>query len=301
MRLLSIALTVPVAAVAAPFDSPLAAQQRPMTFMDVQEMKRAGSWTPSPDGSWMLYTVTTPNWEEADSQTDIHLVSLMRGRSVRPPPHLHGRQERDESGLGSGRVVLPLFVQPRRGRQPALHDAPRRGRGTEDHRRGRGRLELRLQSGWELAGLPRRREWPGTALPAAGRRPRGGGARAAHRWRGGRRPVGLHPGRKPGLLHAPRRVRRGREEAAGGRLHGRRAERGHASLGPVERRGRRRPKSGARPTTRPTASTASRSPTTAAGSGSPAARRSATSATSRGSDCTRTSTSWRWPRARSSA
>ena len=78
MRLLSVALTVSVAALVA-FAAPLAAQQRPFTFMDVQELKRAGSWTPSPDGSWMLYTVTTPDWEAADSQTDIHLVSLSEG------------------------------------------------------------------------------------------------------------------------------------------------------------------------------------------------------------------------------
>ena len=78
MRPLSVALTVSVAALVA-FAAPLAAQQRPFTFMDVQELKRAGSWTPSPDGSWMLYTVTTPDWEAADSQTDIHLVSLSEG------------------------------------------------------------------------------------------------------------------------------------------------------------------------------------------------------------------------------
>ncbi|MDE0651072.1 MAG: hypothetical protein OXI12_12105, partial [Gammaproteobacteria bacterium] len=78
MRFLSFALTVSVAAVAV-FGSPLAAQQRPFTFMDVQELKRAGSWTPSPDGAWMLYTVTTPDWDAADSQTDIHLVSLDEG------------------------------------------------------------------------------------------------------------------------------------------------------------------------------------------------------------------------------
>ena len=78
MRFLSVALTVSVAALVA-FAAPLAAQQRPFTFMDVQELKRAGSWTPSPDGSWMLYTVTTPDWEAADSQTDIHLVSLSEG------------------------------------------------------------------------------------------------------------------------------------------------------------------------------------------------------------------------------
>ncbi len=54
---------------------------RPMTFMDGQLMKRAGSWTPNPDGEWMLYTVTTPNWEEANSQSDIHMVSMREGVS----------------------------------------------------------------------------------------------------------------------------------------------------------------------------------------------------------------------------
>ncbi|MDE2751833.1 MAG: hypothetical protein OXI83_04580, partial [Gemmatimonadota bacterium] len=79
MRTLSLALTFSAAALWAPFNPQLAAQQRPLTFMDVQELKRAGSWTPSPDGAWMLYTVTTPDWEKAESQTDIHLVSLSDG------------------------------------------------------------------------------------------------------------------------------------------------------------------------------------------------------------------------------
>ena len=81
MRSLPVALVLPAAVLAMPPQAPLAAQQRPLTFMDVQEMKRAGSWTPSPDGAWMLYTVTTPDWEEAESQTDIHLVSLSEGLS----------------------------------------------------------------------------------------------------------------------------------------------------------------------------------------------------------------------------
>ena len=79
MRLLSVALTVFAVAFGAPFDSRLAAQERPLSFMDVQELRRAGSWAPSPDGAWMLYTVTTPDWETAESQTDIHLVSLAEG------------------------------------------------------------------------------------------------------------------------------------------------------------------------------------------------------------------------------
>lgn len=68
---LSATLALPVADVAA--------QERPMTFMDVQLMNRAGSWAPSPDARWMLYTVTTPDWEDADSQTDIHIVSMDGG------------------------------------------------------------------------------------------------------------------------------------------------------------------------------------------------------------------------------
>jgi dipeptidyl aminopeptidase/acylaminoacyl peptidase len=55
------------------------AQQRPMNFMDMQLMRRGGSWTPSADGAWMLYTVTTPDWQEAESQTDIHVVSMVDG------------------------------------------------------------------------------------------------------------------------------------------------------------------------------------------------------------------------------
>ena len=55
------------------------AQERPMTFMDVQELRSAGSWAPSPDGAWMLYTISTPDWAAAESSSDIHLVSLDRG------------------------------------------------------------------------------------------------------------------------------------------------------------------------------------------------------------------------------
>lgn len=52
---------------------------RPMTFLDVRKIKRAGSYAPSKDGKWLLYTVTSPDWEEAKSQSDIHLVSLTAG------------------------------------------------------------------------------------------------------------------------------------------------------------------------------------------------------------------------------
>lgn len=56
-----------------------APEGRPMTWMDMQLMARAGSWTPSPDGRWMLYTVTRPDWEDAESYSDLWIVSLREG------------------------------------------------------------------------------------------------------------------------------------------------------------------------------------------------------------------------------
>src|SRR5262245_22298813 len=53
--------------------------QRPMTFLDMQLMRSAGAQTPSPDGRWMLYTITVPDWKEAKRQTDIHVVSTQQG------------------------------------------------------------------------------------------------------------------------------------------------------------------------------------------------------------------------------
>jgi dipeptidyl aminopeptidase/acylaminoacyl peptidase len=53
--------------------------RRPMTFLDMQKMRQVGAQTPSPDGRWMLYTLSTPDWQEAKRQTDIHLVSIEQG------------------------------------------------------------------------------------------------------------------------------------------------------------------------------------------------------------------------------
>jgi dipeptidyl aminopeptidase/acylaminoacyl peptidase len=60
--------------------APAAAQaRRPMTFLDMQLMRSAGSPAPSPDGRWMLYTVAVPDWDEARRQTDIHVVDMEQG------------------------------------------------------------------------------------------------------------------------------------------------------------------------------------------------------------------------------
>jgi dipeptidyl aminopeptidase/acylaminoacyl peptidase len=55
--------------------------KRPMNFLDVQLMRSAGSLASSPDGRWVLYTLSVPDWKEARSTTDIWLVSAERGVS----------------------------------------------------------------------------------------------------------------------------------------------------------------------------------------------------------------------------
>jgi dipeptidyl aminopeptidase/acylaminoacyl peptidase len=52
---------------------------RPMSFLDMQQMRNAGSPTPSHDGRWMLYTLSTPDWQTAERQTDLYLVSMTEG------------------------------------------------------------------------------------------------------------------------------------------------------------------------------------------------------------------------------
>ena len=53
--------------------------KRPMTFMDIMEMRSVGNADVSPDSKWMLYTHSVPDWKTGKSYTDIHLVSIDRG------------------------------------------------------------------------------------------------------------------------------------------------------------------------------------------------------------------------------
>src|SRR5438477_3963859 len=52
---------------------------RPITFLDRQLQRAVGSPTPSPDGKWLLYVLSTPDWSQAKSQSDIYLVSVKDG------------------------------------------------------------------------------------------------------------------------------------------------------------------------------------------------------------------------------
>ncbi|NJN06253.1 MAG: hypothetical protein HC814_07660 [Rhodobacteraceae bacterium] len=59
--------------------APADADRKPMKFMDILQMRSASSPDVSPDGKWMLYTLSVPDWKAAKSYTDIFLVSTVRG------------------------------------------------------------------------------------------------------------------------------------------------------------------------------------------------------------------------------
>jgi dipeptidyl aminopeptidase/acylaminoacyl peptidase len=89
--LLTAVAVVPRAAAQAPTGD----TKRPLTFLDAQHMRQVGSPAPSPDGKWLLYTISTPDWKEARRQSDIYLVSLEQG--VRSTKQMTFTKDKNES------------------------------------------------------------------------------------------------------------------------------------------------------------------------------------------------------------
>ena len=82
---------------------------RPMTFLDMQQMRNAGAPTPSADGRWMLYTLSTPDWQTAERQTDIYLVSMTEGLpSTKQMTFTTGKNETSPAWAPDGRAFFFL-------------------------------------------------------------------------------------------------------------------------------------------------------------------------------------------------
>ena len=75
--------------------APSSQAPRPMTFLDVQQMRTVGSPAPSPDGRSLLYTVSTMDWKEARRQTDVYVVSMQDG--VKSTKQLTFTKEKNET------------------------------------------------------------------------------------------------------------------------------------------------------------------------------------------------------------
>jgi len=72
-----------------------AQSKRPMTFLDMQQTRQVNGQAVSPDGTWMLYALSTPDWKEAKRQSDIYLVSMAKG--VADTRQLTYTKEKNES------------------------------------------------------------------------------------------------------------------------------------------------------------------------------------------------------------
>jgi dipeptidyl aminopeptidase/acylaminoacyl peptidase len=75
--LASLLLSGAVSSAAQQSSSP--APPRPMTFLDMQQMRQIGNLDVSPEGRSLLYTLSVPDWKNARRQTDIHVVSIEEG------------------------------------------------------------------------------------------------------------------------------------------------------------------------------------------------------------------------------
>jgi len=76
---------------------------RPMVPLDIQLMRQVGSPSVSQDGSWMLYTLSVPDWKKASRQSDIFLVSMNDGvESTKQLTFTDGHDETSPVWLNDG-------------------------------------------------------------------------------------------------------------------------------------------------------------------------------------------------------
>ena len=87
--------------------APSSTTKRPMTWMDQQRMRSVGAPAISPDGKWVLYTVTTPDWKDARTQSDVFLVSAERGLpSTRQLTYTRDKNEASPRWLPNGQAFV---------------------------------------------------------------------------------------------------------------------------------------------------------------------------------------------------
>jgi dipeptidyl aminopeptidase/acylaminoacyl peptidase len=77
MRVLSVVSRATM--IATPFLLAAQGTKRPMTYMDVQEMRTATAPAISPDGRLGVYALSTPDWQASRRQSDLYVVNLTAG------------------------------------------------------------------------------------------------------------------------------------------------------------------------------------------------------------------------------
>ena len=95
---------------------------RPMSWLDVQNMRQLGTPATSPDGRQVLYTLSTPDWKEARRQSDIYVVSTAQGvAGTRRLTYTADKNETAPAWSRDGRFFV--FVSDREAPAPAVSRA----------------------------------------------------------------------------------------------------------------------------------------------------------------------------------
>ena len=80
-----------------------------MTWLDGQLMRQIGTPAPSPDGAWLLYTLSVPDWKDARRQSDLYVVSTGRGvASTRQLTFTKDKNETNPAWSRDGRTFVFL-------------------------------------------------------------------------------------------------------------------------------------------------------------------------------------------------
>ena len=166
-----------VAAAPAAGQVPASSATRPMTFLDTRHLRQVGAPTPSPDGRWLLYTLSSAGLEGGEAP-DRPLSRVGASRASASTRQMTFTKDKNETSPrwsrdGSFFVVRlqPRGAGDRRHAQPALRDARRRRRGAAHHRRqGRRRTTSRsaATAGGSSTAAARRARSSFTACPVAG-------------------------------------------------------------------------------------------------------------------------------------
>jgi dipeptidyl aminopeptidase/acylaminoacyl peptidase len=113
--------------------SPLTAQ-RPMTFLDAQNMRQVAGQDVSPDGKSMLYALSIPDWSAARRQSDVYLVSFDGGlQTTRQLTFTKDKNETSPKWSRDGKFIA--FLSDRDATAPAA-GAANAGRGGGGGRGG---------------------------------------------------------------------------------------------------------------------------------------------------------------------
>jgi dipeptidyl aminopeptidase/acylaminoacyl peptidase len=99
IRLLSVLLLFVVAA-------PAAAQKRPITHEDVFTMTRTGDPRPSPDGKWVVFSLTEPSYDPARTVSDLWIVPTDGSAAPRRLTSTRGAESGVEWAPDSRRIAF---------------------------------------------------------------------------------------------------------------------------------------------------------------------------------------------------